>query len=210
MPPDVAAALGRLEQDMEGLRDDVRDELLAIIAAALVLISIGRQAAALRQIEAAADRAARAYRLAYLAGADLQRLAVGVPPTGAALAARVQGYFNIALSRARDVLTPQRAADYRRGKLFYRAYAATMANAGVSRGVRAGMQDTAVAAGATRKMFVRTAPVAEPRDHSSLESQVKAVNDPWIIAGVAVQAPGDDALPLSERINCKHANLYLP
>jgi hypothetical protein len=88
------------------------------------------------------------------------------------------------------------------------AYAATVATAGVMSGMRRGTQDAGVLLGADQKTFMRVVRRKEPREHSDLEGVQRAAFEPWVLAGIPVDGPGDPLLPLSERLYCGHVNYY--
>jgi predicted nucleic acid-binding protein len=74
---------------------------------------------------------------------------------------------------------------------------------------RTGTQAAGTYHGATYKEFVRIRGAIEPRGHSALEGSVIPADATWNISGIDVLAPGDPALPLSERIHCGHVAMYL-
>lgn len=73
---------------------------------------------------------------------------------------------------------------------------------------RAGAGAGAQEGGATHKTFTRLRPVREPRAHSSLEGLTIPIDQPFIIAGIPCEGPGDPALPWSERAWCGHILRY--
>jgi hypothetical protein len=73
---------------------------------------------------------------------------------------------------------------------------------------RTGTQAAGTFHGATWKTFTRIGGVMEPRSHSIYEGQTIPADGTWNLAGVDVLSPGDPALPLSERIGCKHVAVY--
>lgn len=90
------------------------------------------------------------------------------------------------------------------------AYGRVLADVSTTFGARAGFDEVGKGAGAKRKQFVRVARVKEPRVHSVLEGRTIPVSESWNLNGYRVPSPAHPSLPLSERLFCKHVNLYLP
>lgn len=119
-------------------------------------------------------------------------------------AARVLGQRRgqLAAQRALAVLEGMTAA-------MVSPYARLAAQVLITDAARTGLRGGAIVGGATHKRFVRIRQAKEGRAHSVLEGVVKQVNEPYLIAGIAVHGPGDERLPWSERAWCGHALEYL-
>lgn len=152
------------------------------------------------------------YRDSFLEGARAQA-AIGGGIISAALfrAGRILStkLSNQVRDRAANVLRSFRESETKRGRLYARTYSAVLANETTYRGARRGMEGQARGEGKREKMFVRLAPVKEPREHSKLEGSIIGIDELWDIGGVEVSEPGHEDLPPGERINCQHGVVYL-
>ena len=214
MTPELRERLERLQKRVESVRDETKALLEITIAAILLAFARGNDAAARRELRRLELELNRSFNETHEIALEeqIRVLRLDIPRVLArSLASAAAGAFvKFAIERARTVL-PKRASAHREGSLFYRAYSAVLANESTTRGVRAGVDNAASVGEPTRKMFVRTESVKEPRaNHARLEGKIIKIDAFWTLGGVDVLAPGDDALPPSESINCKHANLYLP
>lgn len=126
-----------------------------------------------------------------------------------ALPQRAQGVA-IQLSAARGQMVAERAAEVllNRGEAFVSPYARLAAQVLVWDSHREGAREGAGEGGATHKTFTRLRPAAEPRAHSRLEGMTLPIGQPFVIAGIACDGPGDPRLPWSERAWCGHILRY--
>lgn len=87
-------------------------------------------------------------------------------------------------------------------------YARLAAQILVTDAARAGCKAGGIYGEATHKQFIRIRQVHEPRSHSKYEGTIRPIDGTWLIAGIAVDGPGDERLPWSERAWCSHGVKY--
>lgn len=116
----------------------------------------------------------------------------------------------VKISADRGQLVAARAAEVLLGKseAFVSPYARLAAQVLIWDSARDGNREGAREGGATHKTFTRVRPAREPRAHSRLEGVILPIDQPFIIAGLAVEGPGDPRLPWSERAWCGHVLKY--
>lgn len=125
------------------------------------------------------------------------------------LPSRAQGVA-VRLSADRGQALAQRAAEVLvgRSEAFVSPYAQLAAQVLIWDSHRDGSREGAREGAATHKTFVRIRPVDQRRAHSRLEGVTLPIDQPFIIAGIACDGPGDPALPWSERAFCGHILKY--
>ncbi len=116
----------------------------------------------------------------------------------------------VRISAQRGEFLAQRAAEVLagRGDAYVSPYARLAAQVLIWDSHRDGAREGAREGGATHKTFTRVRPALEPRAHSRLEGVTLPIDQPFIIAGIPCDGPGDPRLPWSERAWCGHALTY--
>lgn len=115
------------------------------------------------------------------------------------------------LAFTRSVIVKDRAVEVisRATKAQVSPYARLAAQVLVTDAARTGTTAAGIVGEATHKQFIRIRQALEPRGHSHLEGSIRPVNGTWTIAGIEVDGPGDERLPMSERAWCGHICKYL-
>ena len=218
--------LEQLRTDLQTTTGEGRETLEPLLAALAVSILVNRNlrdAASLERLEAdlaaVADAAGETVRRAYVQAGQMQAQLLGADfdellEEAAVLVA--DEHRAIVLERTAVVLDEHvRLVDGQRDLSYVPDYAQIITDAAVSVGSKEGTEGTALilgaaalAAGALYKTFVRVSSRKEPRAHSKLEGQTILADELWDIGGYLVFGPNDEALPLSERLFCGHANAF--
>ena len=225
-PVNLDEHLGQLRTDLQTTTDEGRETLEPLLAALALSILVNRNlrdAASLKRLEAdlaaVADAATETVRRAYVQAGQMQARLLEAEfdellEEAAVLVA--DEHRAIVLERTAVVLGEHvRLVDGQRDLSYVPGYAQTITDAAVSVGSKEGTEGTALilgaaalAAGALYKTFTRVRSVKEPRAHAKLEGVTIGASELWDIGGYLVFGPNDPELPLFERLNCGHANVF--
>ncbi|MFC5846725.1 hypothetical protein [Deinococcus petrolearius] len=170
-------------------------------------LALSRGGAAPERLTRAVAQAAARHALPPALDAAAETLASLVSVTALPQRARAVA---VRLSAERGQVVAARAAEVLLGRseAFVSPYARLAAQVLVWDSHREGAREGAGEGGATHKTFVRLRRAAEPRAHSRLEGTTLPIGQPFVIAGIACDGPGDPRLPWSERAWCGHILRY--